>query len=694
MKKLLFNLRKFIMNEKNKLMIFAYRIIYSRYFYKNIPLLSFKGEKKIFFIAPHPDDEMIGAFGSIIENIKKGAEVYILYCSQGLTEEEKTIRKQEALKACQLMKANPLFLEWPVKSFFSYQKKAVEELAEAIKQIEPEAIYLPFPIDQNPDHVAVNYFLYEVIEKYFKKEYFRLIFYPVISSLTPDVANRAIDVTNYLKMKRDILINVYKSQNDVLDMEKFLVINRMQGIHTKSQAAELYAELDFSKWASLLEAIRKLPSYYLPVPKEVLFSWKNPLKKFFRLAEKHKRICKFLGEHYTILLISLDEQKKIGGKQHSINLLHKGFMERGHNIIFVDGSLNPLFDYFCRGFAKLFYFLNRSLATNLGATLRAFIIGLKTIKQARKADIIQTHDFFSAEPVLFFFRCLNIKTPIITVVHGQNGLTLESIANGFLCPESLYTKQLFKREQKVYKAVDQIITVSKFTKIKLCEKFNLPIESIQPIYEGRPLPGTIEESEASIRKELGVSVSSFVVTCVATFRPVKGIDILIAAAPMVLQKMPNAIFLIVGDGFLRSKLEEQISRLKLNDFIKLLGFRKDVYRILKITDLYVQPSRNENLCGATLEAMSMGLPVIATAVGGLMEIVDDGKTGLLISSENPEALASAIIYLAENPLLRDTMGRLGKEKFENQFTIEKMVINYENLYNKIVLRAGTKKWNG
>jgi glycosyltransferase involved in cell wall biosynthesis len=162
----------------------------------------------------------------------------------------------------------------------------------------------------------------------------------------------------------------------------------------------------------------------------------------------------------------------------------------------------------------------------------------------------------------------------------------------------------------------------------------------------------------------------------------KGHDILLLSMPAILKEYPNVVLGIVGNGLIREQLESQIVALNLKDSVKLFGNRGDVIRFLAIADIFILPSRWEGLPIALLEAMSAGLPVVATSVEGVEEVVNPGEHGWLVPVEDSCAIAEAIIDLLRHPEKRRVMGLSSRRRIERDFSIDRMC----NQYLDIMLR--------
>ena len=172
---------------------------------------------------------------------------------------------------------------------------------------------------------------------------------------------------------------------------------------------------------------------------------------------------------------------------------------------------------------------------------------------------------------------------------------------------------------------------------------------------------------------------------VARLVEIKGVLDLLEAMTLVVARFPRARLVLVGDGPLRETVLERIQDLDLASHVELPGRLEDPAPALRSFDLFVLPSHNEGMGRAAVEAMAAGLPVVATCVGGLPDVVVEGETGLLVPPREPEALAEALARLLEDPDLRDRMGRAGQVRAE-EFSDQVMFERLEALYSEILTR--------
>jgi glycosyltransferase involved in cell wall biosynthesis len=175
---------------------------------------------------------------------------------------------------------------------------------------------------------------------------------------------------------------------------------------------------------------------------------------------------------------------------------------------------------------------------------------------------------------------------------------------------------------------------------------------------------------------------------VANLKPVKNHAGFLSAAKMVLGKMPEAQFLIVGDGPLRKELESEAASLGISDRTTFFGEAANPRDLLPAMDAFVLCSLHEGFPNAVLEAMAAGKAVAATANGGCPEIIRHGRNGFLVSPTDTESLAEYVVRLLDSRALRETLGKAARETVAARFTLERMVDEFEQLYADILTPVG------
>jgi glycosyltransferase involved in cell wall biosynthesis len=213
----------------------------------------------------------------------------------------------------------------------------------------------------------------------------------------------------------------------------------------------------------------------------------------------------------------------------------------------------------------------------------------------------------------------------------------------------------------------------------------VPDAHIQVIVPGIEMPAELPSAEARSRARArrGFQDDEFVVGHLAAFTSEKGQDVALKAAILLATKLPRARMLLGGDGPEKSQPAMLELARQASGLVQLPGFVDDVDEFYAALDLYIMPSRSEAWGLTALRAMAFSLPVIASNVGGLPEVVIDGQTGWLVPPESPEALAAAILVAASDPSRLAELGRNARER-AREFSIEKTVERTEQFYLRLL----------
>ena len=209
---------------------------------------------------------------------------------------------------------------------------------------------------------------------------------------------------------------------------------------------------------------------------------------------------------------------------------------------------------------------------------------------------------------------------------------------------------------------------------------------VRRVYHGiePPLTRELEREGVRIRDELGIRRDDFVVGNVGRLAPQKGQRHLIAAMPLLLERVPNAHAIIVGGGDLEEYLRDLSVEFGVTERVHVLGPRRDVPALMHSMDVFAMPSIWEGFGLVLLEAMAAGRPVVASRVATIPEVVVDGETGILVRAGDPLALADALAHLAAEPELAHRFGDAGRVRLQRNFSVEKMVGDTELLYRELV----------
>jgi L-malate glycosyltransferase len=170
------------------------------------------------------------------------------------------------------------------------------------------------------------------------------------------------------------------------------------------------------------------------------------------------------------------------------------------------------------------------------------------------------------------------------------------------------------------------------------------------------------------------------VIVVANLRPEKAHDVLLRAAVTIVRRFPDATFDVVGDGPQREPLAALTHTLGLERAVRFLGHRDDIPALLAAADIFVLPSRSEAFPNAVLEAMAAGLPVVATAVGGIVELVADTRTGLLVRPDDPASLAARLCDVMLDAPFASRLGEAARAEAHARYSFDRMVDSFDRLY--------------
>ncbi len=195
---------------------------------------------------------------------------------------------------------------------------------------------------------------------------------------------------------------------------------------------------------------------------------------------------------------------------------------------------------------------------------------------------------------------------------------------------------------------------------------------------------------AQVREELGCTTDHLLVCAVGRLSPEKGHGYLLTAFREVIAAVPEAYLVLVGEGPLRSRLQSQAAGCDLSDHIIFAGYRDDVEAIIAASDLLVMPSLREGFGDPIIEAMALQRPVIASRVGGMVEIVRHGETGLLAPPGDPGALAQAIVHLLKDPQARERMGLRGRQVALREFSVGRLADALAGLYKELASTSSNR----
>lgn len=309
-----------------------------------------------------------------------------------------------------------------------------------------------------------------------------------------------------------------------------------------------------------------------------------------------------------------------------------------------------------------------------------WVARLGKLIRLNKIDLIQSHEF-----TMNCYATLAAKRagiPIVCTAHGKN-----------YYPERYYRRWAYRWAARNASA---FVAVSENLKMFLCKEIGVRNDEILTILNGVDLNHFDNPSydRGPIRASLGIANKMHVVITVAALFKVKGHIDLLNAASRLCQSRKDIVFLIVGEGSLEESLREQTKNLRISNNVKFLGFRSDVPQLLAASDVFVLPSYSEGMPISIIEAMAAGLPIVATNVGGIPEVVENGANGYLVEPGEPEALANKISTIVANRDVARCFGTNSRDRARSKFRLKRMISEYERLYERALNLPDTSFANG
>ena len=235
-----------------------------------------------------------------------------------------------------------------------------------------------------------------------------------------------------------------------------------------------------------------------------------------------------------------------------------------------------------------------------------------------------------------------------------------------------------------YRQVDLFVCASEAIR-KMLIGDGVPASRTVTVHEGIDLGRVESAPPAKLHEELFLPHGAPLVGNVAALVPHKGQRHFIEAAALVVRQVPDARFVIAGEGELRPSLERQIREHHLEKHVLLAGFRPDVLSLHKAFDIFAMSSITEGLGTSLLDAMAAAKPIVATATGGIPEVVVNDSTGFLVPPRDHGAMAGALVRLLKDPALRQRMGQAGRARARQRFSAERMLQQTLRVYQRVAL---------
>ncbi len=287
-------------------------------------------------------------------------------------------------------------------------------------------------------------------------------------------------------------------------------------------------------------------------------------------------------------------------------------------------------------------------------------------------DLIHAHQYTP-----FFYgltaRLLYRRPPVLFMEHGR------------AFPDYPRRKRMLANRLLLERR-DRVVGVGEGVRQALIRNEGIPAGRVEVVYNGIDVDAFAKEvhDRDAVRRELAVAADDFVVLLVARLDPLKDLATAVRTVERVARQHARFRLLLVGEGPERGLVEGLVREKTLQEHVRLLGLRRDLAQLYAAADLFLLTSVSEGIPVTVLEAMAAGLPVVATNVGGLPEIIEDGHTGLLTSAGDDAALAERIVQLLKDAASRERLADAGRAHVRAHFTEAQMHAGYERLYREML----------
>lgn len=306
-----------------------------------------------------------------------------------------------------------------------------------------------------------------------------------------------------------------------------------------------------------------------------------------------------------------------------------------------------------------------------GGHQTAWAARLRSLIRKRRIDLVHAHLPYAA--IGARLACTGRERPPLVY-------TEHNVWQSYRPPTYWANLLTFARTDHVFTVSDEVRTSIRYPP----SLGWLRLPPVETLYHGLD-PIMLEQAPMAdgVREDLGIPARAPVVATVANFRHEKGHHHLLRAADLVRKSVPEARFMLVGQGPLETQVRREAERLELQDTVVFAGFRDDVPRVLAAADVFALSSVHEGLSIALLEAMALGKPPVVTRVGGLPELVGHRRHGLLVPPADPPALAAAIVTMLQDPILRTRLGQAARQRAAD-FDIRTAVRRMEEVYAELL----------
>lgn len=350
-----------------------------------------------------------------------------------------------------------------------------------------------------------------------------------------------------------------------------------------------------------------------------------------------------------------------GGITSYLLTLSKGFQKEGHRVFVASGGGNRIEALTELGISHST--LNIQTKSELNPRIYFALIPLVRLIKDKKIDVIHSQT--------------RITQVMGTLLEKMTGAAYVSTCHGFFKPR--LTRKVLGCWGRA------VVAISPQVENHLIADLKVSKEKVFLILNGLDLndfPMIDEPMRKAARIHHRLSASP-VIGIIARLSEVKGHDVLICAMKSVSERFPSALLLIVGEGKLEESLKKRVGELGLQDHVRFYPIVNRTFEMLSLFDVFVMPSLQEGLGLSVMEAQAAGVPVVASRVGGILSLIEDGKTGRLVAPQDAQELARAIIGLLENRAAAQGMGQAAREFIAKNFSSRTMVEKTLEMYRTV-----------
>jgi glycosyltransferase involved in cell wall biosynthesis len=391
-------------------------------------------------------------------------------------------------------------------------------------------------------------------------------------------------------------------------------------------------------------------------------------------------------------ILNIIARLNLGGAAREVILECRADRDKGHEVLLAHGAVGP-------GEGSIEHLAsNHSVPTlkidELGPKLNAFgdiraLMALLRVMFREAPDVIHTHTAKAGalgRVSAALYNATRRRSKRALVLHTFHGHVFEGY---FGAVGNAIVRTI---ERWLARLTDVIVTISARQRSDIVDRFRIaPDRKVVILTYGLDLEPLLQTTEPSAgRAGLGVGPDDVVLGYVGRFVPIKDLPTLVDAFAIVIREIPSACLVLAGDGPLRGEIESRVRELAIGSRVRFLGWTENLAELYAAFDMCVLSSINEGTPVAAIEAMATGKPVVGTAVGGVPDVVTHGRSGLLVPSGDPAALAAAIVTLVADSSTRQQFGAAARHDAEARYSLRRLADDIDRLYQeRLTLKRGT-----